>query len=130
MTRFDKIFSSGVKNKEKNNMYKFHVPDGLTEHVVISESRDKPIVLFHLLEDLIYKAQRTLVFVSSVESTHRLCTLMKIIEEKFDTIKSTATVFAEYSSRLSRSKRSLVLQQFVFHFYRNTTFVVCRYHNP
>ena len=100
------------KNKEKNNMYKFHVPDGLTEHVVISESRDKPIVLFHLLEDLIYKAQRTLVFVSSVESTHRLCTLMKIIEEKFDTIKSTATVFAEYSSRLSRSKRSLVLQQF------------------
>jgi ATP-dependent RNA helicase DDX51/DBP6 len=109
----------------RNGVYKFHVPDGLTEHVVISESRDKPIVLFHLLEELIYKGQRTLVFVSSVESTHRLCTLMKIIEEKFDPIKRPpnytkntsknsieASVFAEYSSRLTRSKRSIVLQQF------------------
>eukprot|EP00943_MAST-04B_sp_MAST-4B-sp1_P006318 g6318.t1 len=109
----------------RDNVYKFHVPDGLTEHVVISESRDKPIVLFHLLEELIYKGQRTLVFVSSVESTHRLCTLMKIIEEKFDPIKRPptytkntskngigASVFAEYSSRLTRSKRSIVLQQF------------------
>ena len=37
-------------------MYKFHVRDWLTEHVVIRESRDKPIVLFHLLEDLIIAA--------------------------------------------------------------------------
>ena len=117
-------------NENEDKTYKFQVPQGLSENVVVCESRDKPIVLFQLLENLVSAGQRTLVFVSSVDSTFRLCTLLKIMEEKFDPMKRNdlvektvdadagtnldglPTIFGEYSGRLSRSKRSMVLRDF------------------
>ena len=117
-------------NENGDKTYKFHVPKGLSENVVVCESRDKPMVLFQLLEDLVGAGQRTLVFVSSIDSTFRLCTLLKIMEEKFDpmkrydlvekttdgddgtTLDGFPTIFGEYSGRLSRSKRSMVLHDF------------------
>ena len=126
----DSDSDSSNANENGDKTYKFHVPKGLSENVVVCESRDKPMVLFQLLEDLVSAGQRTLVFVSSIDSTFRLCTLLKIMEEKFDpmkrydlvekttdggdgtTLSGIPTIFGEYSGRLSRSKRSMVLHDF------------------
>jgi|EP00505_MAST-04D_sp_SCG-Rhode-Island_P003556 ATP-dependent RNA helicase DDX51/DBP6 len=123
---------------DQEEQHQYHAPEGLVEHRIVCESRDKPIVLFQLLESFRNK-DRTIIFASSVEATHRLCALLQIMEEEFgalgyangdterDESSNDVTLglrldekssFAkpsrieEYSSRLTRTARSRILDQF------------------
>jgi superfamily II DNA/RNA helicase len=50
------------------------------------------------------KKKRTLVFTSSIEATHRLCSLLKLLK--------AGNSIAEYSAHLPQSKRTQILKEF------------------
>lgn len=75
-------------------------PESLKEYLVQCEANEKPLMLLELLEGL--KGQKSIVFTSSLESTHRVCLLLQSF--------GIANV-EEYSSQLSQKQRVALLTE-------------------
>ena len=79
------------------------LPDTLKEYKVVTSASQKPTAIVALLREL--SSQKTLVFTSSLESTHRLTLLLQACP----TIGATV---AEHSSLIPYKARASVLKQF------------------
>ncbi|KAL5577303.1 hypothetical protein UlMin_019002 [Ulmus minor] len=84
-----------------NRRYQF--PEKLESYKLICEAKLKPLYLVALLQNL--GKEKCIVFTSSVESTHRLCTLLNFFDDLPFTIK-------EYSGLQRQSVRSKTLEGF------------------
>ncbi|KAL3833666.1 hypothetical protein ACJIZ3_008402 [Penstemon smallii] len=82
---------------------RYQLPEQLKSFKVICESKLKPLYLLALLETL--QGEKCIVFTSSVESTHRLCTLLNHFGDIQIKIK-------EYSRLQRQSIRSKTLRAF------------------
>ncbi|RAL39307.1 hypothetical protein DM860_002840 [Cuscuta australis] len=82
---------------------RYKLPKHLKSFKVICESSLKPLYLIALLKAL--KGEKSIVFTSSVESTHRLCTLLNFFTDLQIQIK-------EYSRLQRQSTRSKTLRAF------------------
>ncbi|KAI5670987.1 hypothetical protein M9H77_11351 [Catharanthus roseus] len=82
---------------------RYQLPEQLESFKVICESKLKPLYLVALLQSLL--GEKCIVFTSSVESTHRLCTLLNFFEDLKVEIK-------EYSRLQRQSVRSKTLKAF------------------
>ncbi|KAK4761403.1 hypothetical protein SAY87_029287 [Trapa incisa] len=82
---------------------RYRFPEKLESYKLICESKLKPIYLVSLLQNL--GEEKTIVFTSSVESTHRLCTLLNFFSDLNIKIK-------EYSGLQRQSVRSKTLKAF------------------
>ncbi|XP_018624065.1 DEAD-box ATP-dependent RNA helicase 1 isoform X2 [Nicotiana tomentosiformis] len=82
---------------------RYQLPEELKSFKVICQSKLKPLYLVSLLQSL--QGEKSIVFTSSVESTHRLCTLLKF----FDNLQIE---FKEYSRLQRQSVRSKTLSAF------------------
>ncbi|XP_030849417.1 ATP-dependent RNA helicase DDX51 [Strongylocentrotus purpuratus] len=98
----------GVKEegKEKDEgrtdfVGKYTTPVGLSEYFVQCTAGEKPLVLQHFLLNLYFK--QVLCFTNSVQTTHRLYLLLKLMGD---------VEVSEFSSNLSQSERQNILKQF------------------
>ncbi|OWM85500.1 hypothetical protein CDL15_Pgr019124 [Punica granatum] len=82
---------------------RYRFPEKLESYKLICESKLKPIYLVSLLQSL--GGEKCIVFTSSVESTHRLCTLLNFFTDLQLKIK-------EYSGLQRQSVRSKTLKAF------------------
>ncbi|KAM6575634.1 hypothetical protein CsatA_023961 [Cannabis sativa] len=82
---------------------RYQFPEKLESFKLICETKDKPLYLFALLQKL--EGEKCIVFTSSVESTHRLCTLLNFFDDLPFKIK-------EYSGLQRQSVRSKALKGF------------------
>ncbi|XP_047337771.1 DEAD-box ATP-dependent RNA helicase 1 [Impatiens glandulifera] len=82
---------------------RYQLPEQLRSLNLICEPSLKPLYLVALLQTL--KGEKSIVFTSSVESTHRLCTLLNNFEDLQITIK-------EYTGLQRQSLRSKTLKAF------------------
>ncbi|KAG5593792.1 hypothetical protein H5410_035024 [Solanum commersonii] len=82
---------------------RYKLPEELKSFKVLCQSKLKPLYLVSLLQSL--QGEKSIVFTSSVESTHRLCTLLKF----FDNLQIE---FKEYSRLQRQSVRSKTLRAF------------------
>ncbi|GAA0164526.1 RNA helicase [Lithospermum erythrorhizon] len=82
---------------------RYQLPELLRSFKVMCESKLKPLYLVSLLQGL--REEKSIVFTSSVESTHRLCTLLKFFGD-------LQIVFKEYSRLQHQSERSKTLTAF------------------
>ncbi|KAF9365249.1 ATP-dependent RNA helicase dbp6 [Mortierella sp. NVP85] len=65
--------------EEGNDKQKYTTPAGLTEHMIVCETSEKPLMVLHLLHHL--KVRSALCFTKSVESAHRLYKLIQLYEK-------------------------------------------------
>ncbi|KAJ0717142.1 putative RNA helicase [Helianthus annuus] len=82
---------------------RYQLPEHLESFKLICEPKLKPLYLVSLLQSL--QGEQCIVFTSSVESTHRLCTLIKFFGDLGIKIK-------EYSGHQHQSVRSKTLRGF------------------
>ncbi|KAI3455975.1 hypothetical protein Pfo_012638 [Paulownia fortunei] len=82
---------------------RYQLPEQLKSFKVVCKSKLKPLYLLALLETL--QGEKCIVFTSSVESTHRLCTLLNFFGDLQISIK-------EYSRLQRQSIRSKTLRAF------------------
>ncbi|KAG8385255.1 hypothetical protein BUALT_Bualt03G0023000 [Buddleja alternifolia] len=82
---------------------RYQLPEQLKSFQVVCKSKLKPIYLLALLGTL--QGEKCIVFTSSVESTHRLCTLLNFFDDLKFKIK-------EYSRLQRQSIRSKTLRAF------------------
>ncbi|XP_059623683.1 DEAD-box ATP-dependent RNA helicase 1 isoform X2 [Cornus florida] len=82
---------------------RYQLPEQLQSFKLLYESNQKPLYLVALL--LTLQGEKSIVFTSSVESTHRLCTLLKFFGDLQIKIK-------EYSGLQRQSVRSKILKAF------------------
>ncbi|XP_020084688.1 DEAD-box ATP-dependent RNA helicase 1-like [Ananas comosus] len=82
---------------------RYRLPELLVSYKLICNSKLKPLYLVALLQEL--KGEKCIVFTSSVESTHRLSTLLKFLGE-------LPFQFSEYSRLQRQSVRSKTLKAF------------------
>lgn len=98
-------------------MEKFSMPATLAEHMLVCESSQKPLMLFHLVHS--HGITNALVFTKSAESTARLVRLL----EFFETARTAdpnarqesvvkRIVASAYSSDLSPAERRGILEKF------------------
>ncbi|KAI3700737.1 hypothetical protein L2E82_45375 [Cichorium intybus] len=82
---------------------RYKLPEHLESFKLICEPKLKPLYLVALLQSL--QGEKCIVFTSSVESTHRLCTLLKFFGDLGIKIK-------EYSGHQHQTMRSKTLRAF------------------
>lgn len=82
---------------------RYQLPEQLKSFKLICESKLKPLYLVALLQSLL--GEKCIVFTSSVESTHRLCTLLNFFQDLKIEIK-------EYSRLQRQTVRSKTLKAF------------------
>ncbi|KAJ9548828.1 hypothetical protein OSB04_021371 [Centaurea solstitialis] len=82
---------------------RYQLPEHLESFKLICEPKMKPLYLVALLQSL--QGEKCIVFTSSVESTHRLCTLLKFFGDLGIKIK-------EYSGHQHQTVRSKTLRAF------------------
>ncbi|KAI3756735.1 hypothetical protein L1987_56558 [Smallanthus sonchifolius] len=82
---------------------RYQLPQSLESFKLICEPKLKPLYLVSLLQSL--QGEKAIVFTSSVESTHRLCTLLKFFGDLGIKIK-------EYSGHQHQTLRSKTLRGF------------------
>ncbi|KAL0363591.1 UNVERIFIED_CONTAM: DEAD-box ATP-dependent RNA helicase 1 [Sesamum calycinum] len=82
---------------------RYQLPEQLKSFKVLCKSKLKPLYLLALLETL--QGEKCIVFTSSVDSTHRLCTLLNFFDDLQIKIK-------EYSRLQRQSIRSKTLKAF------------------
>ncbi|CAN1249210.1 DEAD-box ATP-dependent RNA helicase 1 [Linum perenne] len=82
---------------------RYQLPEKLESYTLVCESKLKPQYLVAVLQTL--GNEKCIVFTSSVESTHRLCTLVNFFDDLKLNIK-------EYSSLQRQSVRSKTLNEF------------------
>ncbi|KAJ4783930.1 ATP-dependent RNA helicase dbp6 [Rhynchospora pubera] len=86
-----------------SGMKRYRLPEKLKSFKLICKLKLKPLCLVALLEEL--KGQKCIVFTSSVESTHRLSTLLSFFGD-------VPFKFSEYSRLQRQSVRSKTLKAF------------------
>ncbi|KZT07643.1 DEAD-domain-containing protein [Laetiporus sulphureus 93-53] len=95
-------------------MEKFSMPATLTEHMLVCESSEKPLMLFHLVH--MRGVTNALVFTKSAESTARLVKLFEFFETTLGqdrTRQKEGQIIARaYSSDLSPGERKTILEKF------------------
>ncbi|KAG6837240.1 hypothetical protein H0H93_012634 [Arthromyces matolae] len=95
-------------------MEKFSMPTTLTEHMIVCEPSQKPLMLFHLVHS--HQVINALVFTKSAESTLRLVQLFDFFEKaRAQNAMAGAvkeTVVRAYSSDLPASERKSILEKF------------------
>ncbi|XP_055914240.1 probable ATP-dependent RNA helicase Dbp73D [Eupeodes corollae] len=98
--------STDVKSAEIRDEFigKYTTPAELTEKYCITESRIKPLTLYSLITE--NKWTKFLCFTNSVESSHRLAYVLKIL------FKDTLMSIGELSAGLSGKVRTNVLSSF------------------
>ncbi|TYH71093.1 hypothetical protein ES332_D05G160900v1 [Gossypium tomentosum] len=82
---------------------RYQLPEKLESYKLICESNLRPLYLVALLQEL--GEEKCIVFTSSTESTHRLCTLLNLFGDLGIKIK-------EYSGLQRQSRRSKTLKSF------------------
>ncbi|XP_072954521.1 DEAD-box ATP-dependent RNA helicase 1 [Typha angustifolia] len=82
---------------------RYRLPEKLESYKLICKSKLKPLYLVALLQEL--KGEKCIVFTSSIESTHRLSTLLKFLGD-------LPFQFSEYSRLQHQSVRSKTLKAF------------------
>ncbi|KAL4567407.1 hypothetical protein LXL04_022991 [Taraxacum kok-saghyz] len=82
---------------------RYKLPEHLQSFKLLCEPKMKPLYLVSLLQSL--KGEKCIVFTSSVESTHRLCTLLKSFGDLGIKIK-------EYSGHQHQTMRTKTLRAF------------------
>lgn len=95
--------SSAVNIDGDSLVKKYETPAGLTEKFVECTKSEKSLLLLYLMKELNFK--QVLCFTNSVEATHRLCELLKLVG-------GVEMAVQEISSKLYISKRSRILRQF------------------
>jgi ATP-dependent RNA helicase DDX51/DBP6 len=93
---------------------RFKLPAELRQSMSVCEASDKPLLLYHLVLELRRRqsaaddgdssALSVLCFASSVDSTHRLCVLLRLM--------LGADSVAEFSSSLGNAERAALLERF------------------
>lgn len=101
--RFHLKYPRYVAISTEDNDYRHKLPEKLKESKFIISAEQKPLLLVTLLK--LIKPTKTIVFSSSLESTHRLALMLRNLE---DIVGSTA----EYSAAMSPETRCLALQSF------------------
>ncbi|KAG6918650.1 hypothetical protein DXG01_012769 [Tephrocybe rancida] len=95
-------------------MEKFSMPVTLTEHMIVCESSQKPLMFFHLVHA--HQVTNALVFTKSADSTSRLVQLFDFFEKtRAQNAMAGAVqqiVVRAYSSDLPASERKSILQKF------------------
>ncbi|EMD34147.1 hypothetical protein CERSUDRAFT_125827 [Gelatoporia subvermispora B] len=93
-------------------MEKFSMPSTLSENMIVCETSEKPLMLFHLVHA--HSVTNALVFTKSAESTARLVRLFEFFEAaQSSTAQGSARIVVKaYSSDLSPSERKSILEQF------------------
>ncbi|KAF9048459.1 P-loop containing nucleoside triphosphate hydrolase protein [Panaeolus papilionaceus] len=93
-------------------MEKFSMPETLSEHMLVVESSQKPLVFFHLVHNR--EVTNALVFTKSAESTSRLVHLFEYFEEARAASNRDLSplVVRAYSSDLPNHERKSILEQF------------------
>ncbi|KAJ7585027.1 DEAD-domain-containing protein [Mycena floridula] len=95
-------------------MEEFSMPATLTEHMIICDSVQKPMMLFHIVQR--HGVSNALVFTKSTESTTRLVRLFEFIEQAWRSTSSdsshTPVVARAYSSDLPVGERRTILEKF------------------
>jgi ATP-dependent RNA helicase DDX51/DBP6 len=103
------------KNNVEGSLYR--VPDRLEENIVECTAEQKPLVLLALLLDSLDQSEKeganrmkqlTVVFTSSLESTHRLTRLLQLLWQAAE-FNSQPPV--EFSSTLTQTQRSRLIEQ-------------------
>jgi len=93
---------------------KFTMPPTLKEHMVVCNTAQKPLILFHLMQA--HNVTNALVFTKSAESTSRLVRLFDFFKASLcasaDATSGTAVTLQAYSSDLSASERRSILEKF------------------
>ncbi|XP_031473949.1 DEAD-box ATP-dependent RNA helicase 1-like isoform X1 [Nymphaea colorata] len=82
---------------------RYQLPNQLESYKLICDLKMKPLYLFTLLQKL--SGEKSIIFTSSVRSTHRLCTLLNCFGE-------LPSKISEYSSLQHQSVRSMTLDAF------------------
>ncbi|KAH7909502.1 DEAD-domain-containing protein [Hygrophoropsis aurantiaca] len=88
---------------------RFTMPATLNEHMIVCESSQKPLLLFHLIQN--HNVRNALVFTKSSESTARLVKLFQCFEAARAS-EERATVIRAYSSDLAAGERKIILDKF------------------
>jgi ATP-dependent RNA helicase DDX51/DBP6 len=101
---------------------RYFVPEGLSERMVECTAEQKPLVLLALLldeeqnrtviasgEDDAERVNLSIVFTSSIDSTHRLARLLQLLWEAGGYGQSSAV--AEFSSSISAKQRAAILRR-------------------
>ncbi|KZP31818.1 DEAD-domain-containing protein [Athelia psychrophila] len=105
---------SDVSGSMNIAMEKFTMPASLTEHMIVCESSQKPLMLFHLVHT--HKITNALVFTKSAESTTRLVRLFEFFETARASADADETrkriVIRAYSSDAGAAERKAILESF------------------
>ncbi|KAF8149826.1 P-loop containing nucleoside triphosphate hydrolase protein [Crassisporium funariophilum] len=92
-------------------MEKFSMPSTLTEHMIISASTQKPLILFHLIHSR--QISNALIFTKSAESTTRLLRLFDFFETaRVGDLGLNPLIVRAYSSDLPSTDRRTILEEF------------------
>ncbi|KAG0098162.1 ATP-dependent RNA helicase dbp6 [Podila epicladia] len=67
-------------NEDGEDKQKYTTPAGLTEHMIVCDTSEKPLMVLHLLHHR--KVRSALCFTKSVESAHRLYKLIQLYERQ------------------------------------------------
>ncbi|KIJ66690.1 hypothetical protein HYDPIDRAFT_174087 [Hydnomerulius pinastri MD-312] len=88
---------------------RFTMPATLTEHMIVCETSQKPLMLLHLIHSR--SVRNALVFTKSSESTARLVRLLEFFEE-LNTSDRAPIAIRAYSSDLPAGERKTILDKF------------------
>eukprot|EP01122_Echinamoeba_exundans_P008458 TRINITY_DN2809_c0_g1_i1.p1 TRINITY_DN2809_c0_g1~~TRINITY_DN2809_c0_g1_i1.p1 ORF type:complete len:684 (-),score=154.67 TRINITY_DN2809_c0_g1_i1:1400-3451(-) len=90
----------------------FKMPSTLKQNLIVCKEELKPLILLHLLENVV-GGHQVLCFTSSVEATHRLVLLLEFIrqlrQQNADSAYLKNLKICEYSSNLSQAERDRIL---------------------
>ncbi|KAG0260404.1 ATP-dependent RNA helicase dbp6 [Linnemannia exigua] len=90
----------GGSGQDGEDKAKYTTPAGLTEHMIVCETSEKPLMVLHLLHHL--KVRSALCFTKSVESAHRLYKLIQLYEK----IRTTTLVASPVAAVESKEEGS------------------------
>ncbi|TCD64285.1 ATP-dependent RNA helicase dbp6 [Steccherinum ochraceum] len=94
-------------------MEKFTMPASLSEHMIVCDSAQKPLMLFYLVHK--HGVSNALIFTKSAESTNRLVRLFDFFESALASEKAPGhqpKVLQAYSSELGAADRKSILERF------------------
>jgi ATP-dependent RNA helicase DDX51/DBP6 len=89
-----------ICTKEKSKKKLYSTPKNLSEYVVECDSGSKPLVLLEILHD--FRDALSIIFTSSISSTHRLARLLQLYSKEPECIR-------EYSSQLTQKQRTALV---------------------
>jgi ATP-dependent RNA helicase DDX51/DBP6 len=125
--------TGGGDNKNNKEGALYRLPDGLEENIVECTAEQKPLVLLALLLDRLHRKKSqegggekvkevTVIFTSSLESTHRLTRLLQLLWQASGFNNEPPL---EFSSTLNQNQRSRLLEQCNDPSDRSVSILVC-----